>query len=76
MGDARASIPSAPIRRGLRPRTASVNPHQPLDQNGPLPLQQVLFERARALPGVQVEPSKAANVVGAKGWGELRPVVR
>ena len=54
-------------RPGPRPRTTPTNPHVQLDQNAPLELQELLFERARALPGVRVEPSMI-SVPGARAF--------
>jgi len=54
-------------RPGSRPRTTPTNPHVQLDQNAPLELQELLFERARALPGVRVEPSMI-SVPGARAF--------
>ena len=54
-------------RPGPRPRTTPTNPHVQLDQNAPLELQELLFERARALPGVRVEPSMI-SVPGASAF--------
>jgi len=58
---------SLPERRGPRPRTTPTNPHQQLDQNAPIHLQEALFERARALPGVRVGPSRI-SVPGARAF--------
>jgi len=54
-------------RPGPRPRTTPTNPHVQLDQNAPLELQELLFERARALPGVRVEPSMI-SIPGARAF--------
>ncbi|MBA3375396.1 MAG: phospholipase [Actinobacteria bacterium] len=54
-------------RPGPRPRTTPTNPHVQLDQNAPLELQELLFERARALPGVRVGPSMI-SVPGARAF--------
>ncbi|GAB6876647.1 luciferase domain-containing protein [Thermaerobacter litoralis] len=61
------AIDSLPERRGPRPRTTPANPHQQLDQNAPPGLQEALFERARALPGVRVGPS-GISVPGARAF--------
>mgnify|MGYP000178343269 FL=1 len=54
-----------PRRPGPRPRTTPTNPHQQLDQNAPPPLQEALFRRAVALPGVITGPS-LISVPGAR----------
>jgi hypothetical protein len=54
-------------RRGPRPRTTPTNPHTQLDQNAPVPLQEKLFARARALAGVVVGPSHV-SVPGARAF--------
>jgi phospholipase/carboxylesterase len=54
-------------RPGPRPRTTPTNPHIQLDQNAPPELQELLFERARALAGVRVEPSMI-SVPGARAF--------
>ena len=41
-------------RRGTPPRTTPAYPHEQLTQNGPTSLQERLYERARALPGVSL----------------------
>lgn len=56
-----------PTRRGPRPRATPTNPHTQLDQNAPPELQERLFERARALAGVRVEPSMI-SVPGARAF--------
>lgn len=54
-------------RRGERPQTHKAMPHQQLSQNALPHLQQALFERARALPGVRVGPSQI-SVPGARAF--------
>lgn len=54
-------------RPGPRPRTTPTNPHVQLDGNAPLELQELLFEKARTLPGVRVEPSMI-SVPGARAF--------
>ena len=54
-------------RAGPKPRTTPTNPHQQLDQNAPPSMQQALFERAHALPGVIVRPSEI-SVKGARAF--------
>ena len=56
-----------PARPGPRPRTTPTNPHVQLDQNAPPELQERLFEKAKALPGVRVEPSMI-SVPGARAF--------
>lgn len=59
-------LPLSP-RPGPRPRATPTNPHTQLNQNAPPELQERLFERAKALSGVQVEPS-AISVPGARAF--------
>lgn len=56
-----------PPRRGNRPRTGASMPHQQLDQNAPVELQELLFERVRRLPGVTIAPS-GISVPGARAF--------
>ena len=56
-----------PLRRGERPSTQRVMPHQQLDQNAPPALQEELFERCRLLPGVIVGRSHV-SVPGARAF--------
>ncbi|GBD08326.1 hypothetical protein HRbin22_00560 [Candidatus Thermoflexus japonica] len=56
-----------PTRVGERPLTRQPMPHQQLTQNAPPALQEALFERARALPGVRVAPSRV-SVPGARAF--------
>lgn len=57
-----------PARSGpAKPRTTPTNPHQQVDQNAPRPLQETLFQRARALPGVTAQPSRV-SVPGARAF--------
>ncbi len=56
-----------PRREGPNPRTTPTNPHQQLDQNAPVPLQEVLFARACGLAGVIAQPSQI-SVKGARGF--------
>lgn len=67
MAVSESAIQSLPERRGPRPRTTPTNPHQQLDQNAPIHLQEALFERARTLPGVRVGPS-GISVPGARAF--------
>jgi phospholipase/carboxylesterase len=54
-------------RQGPRPRTTPTNPHTQLDQNAPVALQESLFARASALPGVVVGESHV-SVPGARAF--------
>ncbi|MDT7883899.1 MAG: DUF5519 family protein [Thermoflexus sp.] len=56
-----------PARTGERPLTRRSMPHQQLTQNAPRALQEALFERAQALPGVRVAPSRI-SVPGARAF--------
>ncbi len=56
-----------PRRAGPKPRTTFTNPHQQVDQNASLAMQEALFERAQTLPGVMVRPSQI-SVKGARGF--------
>ena len=56
-----------PVRPGPRPHSTATNPHVQLDQNAPPELQERLFERARELSGVRVEPSMI-SVPGARAF--------
>jgi hypothetical protein len=58
-------IRSLPARKGPRPRTTPINPHSQLDQNAPVDLQNVLWERMRALPHVETGPTRI-SVSGAR----------
>ena len=58
---------SLPHRAGPKPGTTPTNPHQQLDQNAPPGVQEALFARARALPGVIAQPSQI-SVKGARGF--------
>lgn len=46
------TVGNLPARRGDRPRTHPVTPHEQLDQNAPREMQEALYERMRNLPGV------------------------
>lgn len=54
-----------PARSGHRPATTTTNPHRQLDQNAPTPLQEALWARMAALPGVLTGPS-LVSVLGAR----------
>ena len=61
-----------PRRAGEPPQTSRPSPerrtpHSQLSQNAPPELQEELFSRARALPGVEVGPS-LVSVPGARGF--------
>ncbi len=56
-----------PVRAGERPLTRKPMPHQQLTQNAPRALQEALRERARALPGIRVAPSRV-SVPGARAF--------
>ncbi len=56
-----------PVRAGERPLTRQPMPHQQLTQNAPRALQEALWERARALPGIRVAPSRV-SVPGARAF--------
>lgn len=62
--DAAAELP---VRPGPRPRTTPTNPHTQLDQNAPPELQERVFERAKTLPSVRIEPS-GISVPGARAF--------
>lgn len=62
-----ATDPILPARPGPPPRSTPTNPHVQLDQNAPPELQEQLFERARGLAGVRVEPSMI-SVPGARAF--------
>ena len=61
------AILNFPHRAGPKPRTTPTNPHQQVDQTAPVPMQEALFARARALPGVITQPSQI-SVKGARGF--------
>lgn len=67
MSDRYDAVFALPERPGPRPRTTPTNPHQQLDQNAPLHLQEELFQRARSLPDVQITPSQI-SVPGARAF--------
>lgn len=47
------NLPELPTRRGPRPRTGPIVPHEQLDQNGPPDLGERLWTRMAALQGVR-----------------------
>ena len=63
MDDLRDLLP----RAGPPPETRPTNPHQQLSQNAPQELQETVFERASALPGVVVRAS-LVSVPGARAF--------
>ncbi len=67
--EALQQIPRRPEPRPdtRRPTHARRVAHQQLTQNAPPELQETLFERARALPGVQIGPS-LVSVPGARAF--------
>ena len=60
-------VASLPCRAGDRPHTNPTTPHQQLNQNAPRDVQELLFERARALTGVVVSASQV-SVPGARAF--------
>ncbi len=56
-----------PRRKGPPPDTRPTNPHQQLSQNAPPELQEIIFERAGALPGVAIGRS-LVSVPGARAF--------
>ena len=52
-------------RRGARPQTTPSDPHTQLEQNAPVELQELVFERGQSLGGVEVGPSQV-SVPGAR----------
>ena len=60
-------LSTLPKRRGEGPDTNPRMPHQQVSQNAPKDLQEVLFERAKGLPGVVVGRSHV-SVPGARAF--------
>jgi phospholipase/carboxylesterase len=60
-------LSTLPERIGGPPRTNPAMPHTQVSENAPSPLQEALFERISALPGVAVGPSHV-SVPGARGF--------
>jgi phospholipase/carboxylesterase len=56
-----------PEREGSRPEVSTKTPQEQLTQNGPAALQEELFARLSALPGVTAQPS-AISVPGARAF--------
>lgn len=67
MSSAEQPLASIPSRAGTRPETTATNPHQQLSQTAPPDMQEALFQRAAALPGVTVAPSRI-SVPGARAF--------
>jgi hypothetical protein len=61
------TLADLPLRAGDRPQTNPQMPHQQVSQNAPAELQEALFERAAALPGVVVARSHV-SVPGARAF--------
>ena len=61
------ALSTLPQRLGDRPRTNPNMPHQQVSQNAPLELQETLFGRCAALPGVVVGRSHV-SVPGARAF--------
>jgi len=62
-----SDLSDIPLRSGLPPHTNPTMPHQQLSENAPKALQEAIFERAKALPGVTVGPS-LVSVPGARAF--------
>lgn len=54
-------------RRGARPQTTPSDPHTQLEQNAPVELQELVFERGQSLGSVEVGPSQV-SVPGARAF--------
>ena len=61
------SMNDLPSRSGERPQTSRAMPQQQSSQTAPIGLQEELFERAIALPGVSTGPS-GVSVPGARAF--------
>ena len=61
------ALNAAPLREGLPPETPDGIPHQQLNQNAPLALQEELMASVSVLPGVQIEPTPF-SLEGSQGW--------
>ena len=69
-------VPGLPARRGTQPGVIGPSPHAQVSQNAPAELQEQLFTRMRALPGVRVGDT-LVSVPGARALHlapELCPV--
>src|ERR1700682_3918918 len=60
-------LSTLPQREGELPRTNPTMPHQQVSQNAPLQMQEALFRRSAALPGVVVGRSHV-SVPGARAF--------
>ena len=56
-----------PIRQGGLPMTSRPVPHQQLDQNAPVPMQNALKDFIRGLPGITIA-STGTSLAGSEGW--------
>lgn len=63
----RNALNEAPFREGAAPDTPDGIPHQQLNQNAPITMQEVLRASASALPGIQFEPTPF-SLLGSVGW--------
>ena len=61
------ALEAAPAREGPAPETPDGVPHQQLNQNAPVILQEALLASVTALPGVRIEPTQF-SLDGSKGW--------
>jgi hypothetical protein len=67
MSSTEQTLASIPPRAGAQPETTAMNPHQQLSQKAPQELQEAVFQRASALPGVTVAPSRV-SVPGTRAF--------
>ena len=61
------ALNEAPFREGPSPVTPDGIPHQQLNQNAPVPMQEALRASASALPGINFEPTPF-SLMGSVGW--------
>lgn len=61
------ALNEAPFREGPPPDTPNGIPHQQLNQNAPVTVQQALRALASALPGIKFEPTPF-SLSGSVGW--------
>ncbi|NKB70192.1 MAG: hypothetical protein GKR89_24230 [Candidatus Latescibacteria bacterium] len=61
------ALDEAPFREGPPPATPDGVPHQQLNQNAPVPMQEALRASAAALPGIKFEPTPF-SLAGSVGW--------
>lgn len=66
-GKIRNALNEAPFREGPPPNTPDGIPHQQLNQNAPVPMQEALRASASALPGIKFEPTPF-SLLGSVGW--------